>query len=361
MKLKLIVVLLFSQLALAQTNGLTNKKLIEYFSLVNEAELKITENNLSEANVLYKKAFKTFKEPHAKDMYNSMKTAFGIKDWKHASQQYRSLKCMEFPFEDVSFPAEFDSYRNKSKSCKNKIDYDYRKKLDSLVVIDQKYRNMSGGNYTKYKKEITTSDSIASIKLLKLIQEKGFPNEYELGLKSADNHFFHNFYLIIWHQLASNTISPQRVNFTNEILKAVNEGKINPENAGILIDLNNNSTRYKSELFTVHELITLTANKDNPFEALKNKQYESDCCYLHPSFRKENRDQRAVATVKELDSNREKIGLSSIDDELKKIIFSLNNKDYVLVNSTIAGHQFADPEQGKMMFKNFIKIKKEKN
>ncbi len=362
MKIKLLLIVFFAANFLnAQSTDLENKKLIKYFSQINKAELKITENKLDSANILYKSAFKTFKQKFAKDTYNSFQVALQLKDWKNAFKQYKDLKCMEFQFEDVKFPAEFEEYiADKKISCKTKINYQYRKTLDSLFVIDQRSRKLSGGNYKKYQKEITRDDSIASINLLKLIQQNGFPNEYDLGLKKSNKVFFQEFYHIIWHQLKSNLYSPQRVNFTQEIIKALNKGKILPEHAGFLMDLNNNTSNYNSSIFEIHQLIELTRNKDNTFTAMDKGEYITDCCYLHPWYYPEKRNERGVEMVKKLDGHRKKIGLSSIDDELKKRTFALNNKDYILVQNKISGHQFEDPEEGRKFYKGFIKIEVKK-
>lgn len=139
-------------------------------------------------------------------------------------------------------------------------------------------------------------------------------------------------------------------------MKALNQGKILPEHAGFLMDLNNNTQNYDSPVFKIAELYELTANKENPHIAMENSEYTTDCCYIHPWFYPEKRNERGVETAKKLNEHRKKIGLSTIDDELKKRIFSLNNKEYVLVKTTISGHQFADPAQGRKMFKDFTKI-----
>lgn len=362
MKLKILLILFLSAIYInAQTNELHNENLRKYFSLINSAELKITEGKLDSANILYKYAFKTYKQKFAKDSYNSLQVALKIKDRKNAFQQYKDLKCLEFNFEKITFPTEFTEYLAKRKiSCRQKINYQYKNALDSLFVIDQKYRKLSRGNYKEYQKEITEGDSIASTRLLNLIKENGFPNEYDLGLSSADQTFFHKFYFIIWHQLASNLYSPQRVNFSEEIIKALNMGKITPEHAGFLIDLSNKTQNYDSNIFQFHKLIELTGNHDKPHIAMEKGEFISDCCYLHPWFYPEKRNERGIALVAKLDENRQKIGLSNMNDELKKRAFSLNNKDYILVQTTITGHQFADPAQGRKLYKDFIKIELKK-
>lgn len=362
MKIKLLLCFfLCGNLTFSQENKLTNEKLIKYFSQINKAELKITENKLDSANQLYKAAFKTYEQKFAKDSYNSLLVALKIKDWKNAHKQYADLKCLGFNYDESKLPLDFLKYHQKRKnSCTVKIDLAYKKTLDSLLELDQKYRNLSGGNYSKFKKELTETDSITSTTLQTLLQKKGFPNEYEIGVHGSDKRFFHNFYFIIWHQLATNLYSPQRVNFSKEIYKALNNGKITPENAGFLLDLSNGSSLFSNMKFEIHSFITLTDNFDKPFLAIENKQYTEDCCYVAPIFFPDKRDERGINEVKSINNNRTQIGLSNLDDELKKIIFSFKNDEYLLVRAKKNPHQFAKPEDGENFKKHLIKLESEK-
>lgn len=64
------------------------------------AENKIINNELDSANILYKKAFLNNQQPLGKDLYNSMIVSLKVKDKDHAFSQYRSLKCLECPFDE---------------------------------------------------------------------------------------------------------------------------------------------------------------------------------------------------------------------------------------------------------------------
>lgn len=55
----------------SQNRELTNKKLIKYYEAINSAEDKIVTNDLDSADFYYQKAFKSFNEPHANDVYNT--------------------------------------------------------------------------------------------------------------------------------------------------------------------------------------------------------------------------------------------------------------------------------------------------
>lgn len=325
----------------AQDFELKNQQLIKYYKLTNEAENKIINNDLVGANNLYKEAFKEFNYPHAKDLQNSMYVALKVKDFENAYYDYHSLKCLGKEF-DVNFLTENFKNREKykMKPCENKVDLQYKKTLDSLYEIDQYYRKLSGGNYGAYKKELTKSDSITSTNLLRLIQKKGFPNEYNIGLMSADNMFYQKFYYIIWHQLANNRYSSQKVNFSKEIVKALNDGKIRPDIAGQLFDLNNGTKDYS--FFKIYQF---TVNNE-----------KIDCCYISEAILPEKRATEVNVKIKEINRKRELIGLPTTEEEARRNIFFLNNKDYILSNIAIEGFNFRESTEVEQFKKYLIKV-----
>ena len=342
----------------SQSGQLTNKKLIQYFNDINKAEYKIIENNFTEAEKLYKKAFGENKEPHAKDLYNSLKVNLKLKNYDEAFQRYQSLKCLEYQFEPQFYDENFSFYKPEGQiKCSNKIDLAYKNELDSLLTIDQYYRKLSGGDYAKYKKQITESDSLTSTRLLKLIRKKGFPNEYNIGLASNESSFFHKFYLIIWHQLATNLYSPQRVNFSNEIIKALNKGKITPDDAAFLMDLNNGTNNYSAKHFEINQFIFADAPADKTFEQVEKSLQNADCCYVHEWFFPEKRDEKAKKMVTEINGKRKKIGMATLDENLRKKVYRLDNKDFEFAEAGITGYNFKDPSQADFLKKHFIKIK----
>lgn len=250
------------------------------------------------------------------------------------------MKCLEYDFGD-NFFIKYTALKNvKRQDCNIKLDYAYKKTLDSLFVLDQHYRLLSNRDYKKFQKEITKSDSITSTRLLKLIQEKGFPNEYNVGLNSdSKNSFFHKFYYIIWHQLKTNIFNPQVVKFSEELSKAPNAGKINPDNFAFLSDLNNGSNRYNSQYFDINSFAKSTDTASGIQPDIKNLE-ENDCCYVHQWFVPKNRNDNGVKIVAEIDVNRKEIGLSSLDQLLLTRLFYLNNKDYFFPEVKFKIHQF---------------------
>lgn len=325
---KLLVLFIFSCAYIsAQKIELKNKELISYYDLINKAEIDIVNNNLPAANKLYKQAFTINKQPPGKDIYNALKVALKSGDQENAYDQYASLKCLGYPFKNFP-PPTVKAKKNLSK-CNVTIDQPYRKTLDSLLSIDQKFRLLSKGDYEKYQTEITLNDSISSNSLLKLIQKKGFPNEYKIGIEDESELTLQNFHIIIWHQLADNKYSSQKVNFSEELNKALNSGKISPQNAAFLYDLSNGSNNFSSMHFDINEYLTPNGSTEPLRDQVLNKTAKSECCFVHEWFFPEKRNDQGIAMVSKINTSRKQIGLSDLDSELLKLKFILNNKEYI--------------------------------
>ena len=356
-KWTLIFVIFFCNSIIAQNFELKNEKLRTYYIIINDAELNIVDNDLKKADDNYQKAFFILKEPNAKDIYNSMLVSIKLKNFDDADKNYSILQSLGFSFDKNFFELNFPSgFKSKYESKLKTIDENYRKTLDSLFYIDQKYRKLSNGNYKRFQKEITYGDSIASTSLLKLIQTKGFPNEYNIGLENEDKRFFHKFYFIIWHQLATNLYSPQVVNFSDEISKALNIGKITPENAAFLLDLLSGKNTYTSLHFDINAFVLDNGSGMPIYEQIKNNTYIKDCCYATYMFFPDKRPEKMLPIIDELNKNRKSIGLCSVDDDLKKKIFTLKNKDYIFPEATIKAHQMATQKDLDFMRGNMFKI-----
>lgn len=356
MKFIFLLSFFLSGILSSQTFELKDKSLITYYESILNAENNIIENNLSQASKFYKIGFGIINEPPAKDIYNSMQVSLKLKDIKDAFQKYNQLKCLGYPFEENFKNKNFKNVDFKVSECNVKFDNEYKKIIDSLFDIDQKYRNLSKGDYSKFQKEITKSDSIASTNLLKLIQKKGFPNEYNIGVNTNGDISFQKFYFIIWHQLVTNKYSTQQVNFSEELNKALNNGKILPENAAFLYELSNNSNNFSSMHFNILEFYTSNGSNITVREQVLNKTANRDCCYVHVWFFPEKRNEKAIEMVKKINDSRKKIGLSDLDSELKKKVFYLKNQEYLFPRMGVLGEAIEDTNKIEFLKKSLIKL-----
>ncbi|MFP3693641.1 hypothetical protein, partial [Burkholderia sp. SIMBA_048] len=74
------------------------------------------------------------------------------------------------------------------------------------------------------------------------------------------------------------------------------------------------------------------------------------------TFLPDNRTDKVKSLIDNVNNKRKLIGLSSTEDEIKKNIFLLNNKDYVFLSHTIEGFNFKNDSDAENMKKNLIKL-----
>ncbi|MDO5655562.1 MAG: hypothetical protein Q4G27_05420 [Flavobacteriaceae bacterium] len=339
----LILLFLLFRMVGSQSIELKDPNLIQYYQHIHQAEMAIVDNDLEKAHEHYEKAFGFFDEPHAKDLYNDMMVLIHSKKTDLAHEKYQRLNCMDYRFDKDFHNKHFgNQYNSRKTNCNFKIDLEYRMKLDSLHFLDQYYRLLSDGDYDKFAENIEKYDSIVSNELYKLFIKKGFPNEYNIGLSRSSTDFFNGFYIIIVHQLARNSLFPQQVDFSNEINNALNQGKLSPEFAGHLSDLVKGTENFNPIHFDIKEF------------AFEEEDFE--CCYVHEWFVPEKRGEKGNQFVEQINENRSKIGMSSIDDLLKKRLYNLRNTDYVFPYSGVVGSQSNDKKYIEFMKKHLIKI-----
>ncbi|RST27568.1 hypothetical protein [Chryseobacterium lacus] len=357
MKSLLFIFIFLSIFFHSQSYEVKSQELVKYFDNIRLAENAILENQPHIAHSFYKKSFSINQRPFAKDLYNSMLNAKKLGIFEYAYDKYSALKCLQYPFTADFVKNNFPKkYGKRKEKCKNNLDITYKKQLDSLFELDQYYRKLAEGNLMNKKKEITESDSITSTTLLKLIEQKGFPSEYDIGLSSINSSLMQNFYLIIWHQMAMNHVSTQKVNFSQKLIEALNNGKILPEHASFLIDLNNGTSDFWLRHFTVFGFLTDNGTGESIRDQIFNETSKKDCCYIHNYYKSETRDTEFEKTINKVNNNRKKLGLSSLEETVKFSVFSLDNNDYIFPQKMIEMSFVFTEEQIKMQKAPLIKI-----
>lgn len=296
----------------------------DYYKSINLAERLILTSNENSALIQYRLAFKK-QEGFAKDYYNSAICAYKINKKKECLKYLLKLadKGLDIKFLNSKNNFCFDNFRgtlwNRFKRnyvnrysrfySKNK---EIRQKLDSLAYVDQFFRKKDNA-YQMYRDTINKIDSLNAKYLVKIIEEVGhFPDENIYGLK--DTIIFNpSFYLVIWHQADK---SKSYYNFSKIIENAVQNKKIDPNNAALLMQINGiNKKVFQDIVYKVQ--ISNDSLLEDEFK-LKNNQY------LYKDW---------LLKKKETDIFRLSFGLCSTEEYVAKVKYLINTKrEYVFLN-----------------------------
>lgn len=172
----------------------------DYYSLINEAELLICENQLQKALVHYDKAFAIPEiQPWGKDVYNAWISAY-ITDDSSRFRRYSTILVSRgaFAHEHVhenllnKVPigpgvARYSTiWQQVKQTVPSILDTTYRQQVEELVTKDQEVRRyfvkQFGGNYNIGGRDsLNPFDSLNVLRFSVLVKQKGFPSETRIG------------------------------------------------------------------------------------------------------------------------------------------------------------------------------------
>lgn len=264
-----------------------------YYKHINEAENLIIQNDINQAIKYYNEAFK-FKDPFCKDLYNQA-VCFAILNKKRKClKNIKILLKYGYPIDSIFSNEKLKNIVKNNKFKEKPIyDFSYRKTMDSLLDKDQFFRRL---DRITYKDSIKKIDSINVLKILELINKKGFPSERNIGVYS--NFDYQPISIIIVH----NSISGY--NFSKIVLDAINNGDLDNR---VGADLHNLSVANGGDLYGTFSsgLVKYAFCKGR--EIIKSTEF---------GFIKINPE-----LVKNKNINRELIGLDDIETNQKKLLF----------------------------------------
>lgn len=319
---KKIITFIFILLIVQVVEGQIKPELRKYFYLINQAELKMVDNDYKKALYFFKKAFLVNKKSFGKDYYNACvcgalagKKSVAIKLMKKLISKGVSLSFFER--KDIFNGIVVANRRALAKISPIKIDTQLKERLELLYQKDQLLRGRSD-SYTTLDDTIKKIDAGNVSELLEIINDFGFPDESHIGLNDTLNLSLPH-YIVIRHQ----TPPYQIYNFTDILTKASKEGKLLPYIASYLIDLVSGQDIYGFPI-----IFRVVDQKDMTFEDfIDDKKYEamvSQSKWVYRNLSQENELR--------INNNRYEIGLESITDYRKKLIFSLSNKYFLFYN-----------------------------
>ncbi|MFA6950210.1 MAG: hypothetical protein WCQ70_05950 [Lentimicrobiaceae bacterium] len=320
-KLKLIttiVIFLCCQAAIGQ-QGASTCNTCGYGHYVNLAELSITDSSYQKAYNYYDSAFQCISSPFAKDRYNAIVCSAILGYYDNCKTGILYLLGKGLKREMISDNEAFKEFLL-SESGKwildLKVDPTYniilRGVYDSIIKADQSFRLKDRlHSFELYKDSILKIDA-GNVKLMnELIRKYGWPTEDLIGIESL---YTQGYELIIIHQRSKRY---KVYDFTEDLKIAYNNCLISANKAQFLIETINGTDSCK---VLDAGVVTIVYDSLGTFKNDNLLSFQHKTGFIKLSENK----------MKEVDINRKKSGLESLDEFRRKIIFSLKDKRFLI-------------------------------
>jgi hypothetical protein len=283
---------------------------IDYFKLINKAEIKIVESDFESSLNHYQKAFELIDKPFAKDLYNaSLCSAKSNNDSvtyllvKQQVQKGIPLKIFRSKYYKHFKKSNFwELLKREEKTlirlAKVNVNQDYLNKLKELEKLDQKIRKRKYGY--PMSDTIRKVDSLNMIKLVSLIDKFGYPSENVIGINNPKKTWKKPQNIVLRHyfQSIANGIVNEDV-LGNRLSSALKNGDICPVQYSVWEDF-----RYKA--------------------VNKRHKYGIYAVILeNGKFRKNE-----LNNINEINKYRIEIGIGTYDEYVSKIIFQENQNEF---------------------------------
>lgn len=338
----------FFSLALA---GQVPEYLHKYYYYINKAELSIIDSNYKSAVKYYDTAFICHSVPFAKDLYNA---GLCYEILGNYSKTYLFLKPVLQRGYDISMLDTQNIFKGfcKSKYWKKlRVEYNHssfytynpyiRKTIDSLFYMDQFFRLMPE-RYSKYLDTICKIDTSNSQMLSSLINRYGYPDEIIYGLSKSITRQNHD--LIIIHQSVGSRC--KSFSFTDILYRAITEGKILNSKAAYLLmrDTGNDLFGYYLITLTKYVLDTSTVSRTNEYYNELDSKFQFGLVPV-----KKDVEER-------INKSRAGIGLESIADARKKVLFTLKDDRFVFLDTTKSVFRVSNYDDFQKFMENLVVV-----
>lgn len=290
-----------------------------YHPVINVAELRVVEGDYEGALVAYKQAFAAVPSPFARDYYNAAVSAVQLNDEKQAFDYLEQLvlKGVSLPylerqevFDTLQASKRWQKFQKKYPKRRQKYEQaanlDLRADLDELYARDQYFRQAEGG-WRVHGDTIKQIEKDNVVNLLNWISDYGYPGEGLIGVADTLEEL-PRFTVVIQRQ----THARNGFEFQNILTKAVRQGRIAPHAAAYLLDQQAGKSQYGSRAFA--RIICKKCKKDKNHEKIQGLLLEK----------------MSEEELVQIEKGRKRLGLESLQDYKKKVLYSLENDQFKL-------------------------------
>lgn len=297
----------------AQTYKISNETVLQYNKLINAAELLICDSLFSDALSIYETAFKLTNEPFAIDQYNAAMCALNTGDYNNVESLLVNVvrKGYDYKLLDNNKTVNLLDAKHhadllrKLKHVSVEINYKLKDIYDSLLISDQYFRKDSL-YWIKNRDTLCKTDYTNGKFLNTLIDMYGFPSEKTVGVSN-------NLLMALpWEIIViHNHVNPScnnRVDFSMVIWEALEQGLIRIPKAANYLEQSIGVNIFGTDII-----------------GLVKAEYKSnDTCYYKCGFF--NLPDKSIDRI---NSQRISIGLGTIVEARKKVLFNISNPDFI--------------------------------
>ena len=314
----------------------------DYYSQINKAELAITERRYSIAVSNYKEAFSKVPNVFAKDLFNAAICATLNNDQDLAINFCRELllKGTEITFilsqkifrsleSNASWQYLLEEYPALRRRYLLTVNLPIRKEIELMWARDQYFRIKPNGLLV-YKDTISSIDQENITKLKEIIKKYNFPGEDLIGVDNPVS--APPFHSILYHHCQSkgSNLSKGLADFQDFLLDAVRLGKLSPHRYATYADIQGRPIYGNTAFYRI--------GKGGELRYLKLAKRE----------------------IKKINKRRINIGLEPLGDYRKKVLFSLEEKNFIFdFNDSIIALEGLDSDSIEKFIQNSLSIEVE--
>lgn len=310
-----LLILMVKVPSFAQTYKIQNSNVLQYNKYINTAELLICDSLFHNALCDYDTAFKLLAEPFAIDKYNAAMCAFITGDYDKGSTYLEQVVKRGYNYKLLESNRIINLLDTNDRSnlfrnleqCSVEIDYKLKNTYDSLYIIDQYFRKDSLYWITN-RDTLCKTDYSNGRFMSGLIDRYGFPSERSVGV-SANLLSALPWELIIIH----NHVKPfcnERVDFSTAILYALEHGLIRTPKAANYLEQSKGNDIFGGGVIGLVKA--------------EYRGIDADSSYYHVGFFIFSDN-----VINKINTQRTSIGLDTIEEVRKKIIFNITNTNFI--------------------------------
>lgn len=329
---------------------------LEYYKVINKAEICITQDKIDSAISIYENLDKTNKSLQSKDYFNlavcyalEHKTPQSLSVLKILIDRGAKLKWLISNHAIVNAISEEDKdalleyEKNSTKSF-----FPLRDSLSPIFSIDQNPR-LGKDPYKNNLLEIKTNDSMNVAIMNRIVNRYNYiPGEEQVGINDSSL-IWQPFYILFVHQTPTFGI----YNYNSDILESMKKGSIDPH-IGAYLYFRTAGTLYNFGPITLLKIFAYADSVDKGKSADPNFMFEyaKQFPWLVPEL--------GDSIVKKFDSIRAIYGLEPLKDFYSKVIFLRHNENFRFYYSPFlySVFQFAKQSDADNFKRHYIELEK---